>query len=255
MNPKLMPLNPFCSRFVNPLNSPFVPQSLSIQASGGTLGPCQLAKQFQQQGECVQIVGPHGSGKTTLALAIAAQLTESVSPVEVVTFRRSPAFGRWLFPRLVVQKSMLTTNHPKSSDSHTGSLILIDGIELLNWLHRRLMIRSLCRTPRRTKVIVTTHRPIRRLPILVTLRPSSEHFDRIVHRLCAGEDLLPSKVVSAAYWRSNGDYRKGLSLLYDEWQHRHVVPTHQAVGESTPSTRSARYSDKGVQRDETPNSP
>jgi GTPase SAR1 family protein len=142
------------------------------------------------------IVGPHGSGKTTLVEDLRSRLDEAGLPtiyVQLWADKRRLSRGDW--SRLAAAR----TSRP---------IVLLDGAEQLSplrWLQLLLRVRK-CRG-----LIVTVHRP-GRLPTLVETTTSPDLLRRIATSLDPGQDLGDAEDLHARY---AGNLRDALRELYD----------------------------------------
>jgi hypothetical protein len=194
-------LNPFSSRFVSPLTCQFV----GDQKLRGEIE--FLVDAIAQKG-CAQIVGPHGTGKTTLAVQSANKLSDRFRSGRIITIRRSQA----VWPvEISVTSQILFENE---SDSWGPKLVVLDGLEQLSLLHQCYLLRSF--RQRKVSLIVTSHRPVWLIRDRITLEPSAEQFQSIARMLVSQTGFkLEDEVINSVYFRCLGNYRDGLSLLYD----------------------------------------
>jgi hypothetical protein len=201
--------NPFATRFTRPgaIEYLFPPG----QSAASVVE--KLAKQ-DWQGE---IVGPHGSGKSTLVAALVPELVQA---------------GRKLIRRVIrkdadgqKESSGIEVVPPKYAAVMAGSkkwndqtLLILDGIEQLSWWWRR-RVRAECRR-RGAGLLVTTHEPLD-LPLLFRTQPSEALAQQVVGRLLADKDspVKPADI-AAAFKTSGGNLRETLFALYDVHQSR-----------------------------------
>jgi GTPase SAR1 family protein len=147
----------------------------------------------------VAIVGPKGSGKTTLQQQLARQLEATDRPT------------RWL--RLRPEQKQLHSQliHQLLLRLGANETLLIDGAEQLGPIRWR----RLWRTVRRCEgLIVTTHRP-QYLPTLVHCRTTPELFASLVDEL-AGDLATPWRpALPGLFARHQGNLRDCFRELYD----------------------------------------
>lgn len=173
---------------------------------------CELVKRFSQNRYFGQLVGPHGSGKTTLGFAIARELRESFSFVDYATIRPGGDVNcerKWFCDFV----------------SGNQGLMILDGIERLSFLQQRLLIHNVlsgrkrksgCK--RKSGLLLTTHRPLRFCPIVKRVEASVDGFKQVVNHLAPGIEM-PDEVAIAMFEESNGNVRESLMLAYN-WAER-----------------------------------
>ena len=91
-----------------------------------------------------QIVGPHGTGKSTLLRWLIRQMTSLAMPVALISLGRDPGQGPLVAPDVCRWKP--------------GTQLLVDGYQQLAWWRRR-RFQIQCRR-RQIGLIVTTHRSL-----------------------------------------------------------------------------------------------
>lgn len=188
--------NPFATRFIRPGAISY------ILPAGTTLE--SLVRTLQQQQWRGSIIGPHGSGKSSLVAALI------------------PALER--FDRQIVQQQLhsgqrsLDWNSLQCERWTKQTLVIIDGYEQLSaW--QRLWLQVRCRQ-RGAGLLVTAHQPVR-LPVLFTTQPSLELALGIVQRLLPeSDDRITPNDVAEAYARHRSDLREMLLNLYDVYRQR-----------------------------------
>jgi energy-coupling factor transporter ATP-binding protein EcfA2 len=188
------PANPFATRFTRPgaLNYVF--------ADGESAAA--LVSRLAELGWRAQILGPHGSGKSTLI----AQLAE---PLEHAG-RRPAVFAlhdgqRWL-PRGWEQ----TVGQAESR------LVVIDGYEQLGYLSR-CWVAWRCRR-RGWGLLVTAHQDVG-FPTLIRTASSMPIAQAVVEQLLGGQRSgVDAQTVAECYSASGGNVREMLFALYDRHQ-------------------------------------
>ena len=189
--------NPFSVRWIDPNRIFFEPLP----------GIClkRLLRQLECERGWGQIVGPHGSGKTTLVNQLESQLRYRTIPVVKVVLQRHV----W---RRGFQQALSATRC-------TGTHLIVDGFEQLPAV-ARWGLRWLC-ARRDCGLLVTSHRDVR-LPWLVETKPSLAWVQQIVSRLLQPypSGLILDEDVRACFYRQHGNLRETLFALYDLFENR-----------------------------------
>lgn len=148
---------------------------------------------------CGAIVGPHGSGKTTLIEQLAPRIEER-------GFR--PRLYRLDAASKMSDKEALVAAVRELS---APDLLLLDGAEQLStrqWLPLRVAAETLA------GFVITVHRSSR-LPTLVETETSAALLNDLVEELA--EFRLPPMEATAIFTRHRGNIRDCLRELYDRW--------------------------------------
>lgn len=189
-----MATNPFSSRFIRPGAVPF----LFPTGCSSTL----LVQQLRDRNWWGQIIGPHGSGKSTLVATMMGALQVMDRDVIAVGLRQ----GERRVPP--IDRSRLSVN----------TQVIIDGYEQLSWWSR-WRIKSLCRRCQ-AGLLVTAHHDVG-LPTLYCTQPSEELVREVVARLIPNADgAVSPNDISTAYAAAGGNMRETLFRLYDVYQQR-----------------------------------
>jgi hypothetical protein len=186
------PSNPFATRFVRP-------GALSYRLPPGVSLATLLARLRESAG-LGQIVGPHGSGKSSLLAALARAL-ESAGR-QLVKVRLHDGQRRWP-----------TEIDPRLWNGNT--LVLVDGYEQLGrWARWRL-----ARWRRRAGcgLLVTAHACVG-LPTIWQTQPTADLLEAIVADLLHRPALTAAEraLVDGAFKRRRGDLREALFELFDD---------------------------------------
>jgi hypothetical protein len=186
------PSNPFATRFVRPGALAYrLPPGLSLE---------ELVARLRDHAWQGQIVGPHGSGKSSLVTALEPALTAAGR--ELVRVRLRDGQRRW----------------PAEIDPrrwHGATLVIVDGYEQLDrWARWRL-----ARRRRRAGggLLVTAHASVG-LPTIWETRPTAELLAALVADLLRKPELTEAEraLVDAAFERRSGDLREALFDLFDD---------------------------------------
>ncbi|NBW86952.1 MAG: hypothetical protein EBR23_09035 [Planctomycetia bacterium] len=188
-------VNPFSTRFTRPGRLP------PLDAAGRQLDIDTLLRALRTGGGDAAIVGPHGTGKTTLLLALAGRLA-AVGGLAGLIRLHSPGD----VPLLL--RGLLGAAH--------GSTLCVDGWERLGlW---GMALRMLARW-RGCRLVVTSHRAPG-LPILVRSEGNLPVLLALVARLPDHGGLIDKADIVAAHRRHGGNLRESLYELYDRFQCR-----------------------------------
>jgi hypothetical protein len=188
--------NPFATRFIKP-------GAVDYVLPPGTT-PESLVAELQQHHWRGSIIGPHGSGKSSLLTALRPALERA---------------GRHIVQQqLQAGQRSLDWSALAWREWTNKTLVIIDGYEQLS-LWQCLLLRARCRQ-RGAGLLVTAHQPVR-LPILLQTKPSLELALAIVQRLLPeSDDRITPADVAEAYVRTSGNLREMLLSLFDVYRAR-----------------------------------
>lgn len=193
------PLNPFSTRFTRPGSLKFLEDGIGVD---------ELSKKLLTSQTTCQIVGPHGSGKTSLTIEIAKRLSDKSVRSRWITFRRES----WFSSPQSKQEDYLPGQPPSASVDR--EILFIDGIESLGFFSRYVVLRRL--KTKRVQLVLTTHQKLAGYDVLTTLHPKLEMFRKLAKQLHSSTDPTWQAKVDAAFEKSNGDFREAFFLLYDQ---------------------------------------
>ena len=189
--------NPFSTRNICPAATEFrFPVGMDVDRQLGRL---------RRSGWWGQIVGPHGSGKSTLVHALLARMEGDGRRVDLFAFHPCDK-GLSLFRR-----------HARGWDGRTQ--VVIDGHEQLGWLER-LWLKRQCRK-RGTGLLVTAHDDAG-LPELWRTETTIDLACSIVACLLPPgyDSWVTDSDVSRAFSEHRGNLRETLLTLYDVFERR-----------------------------------
>lgn len=187
----------------------FLPAHVSIAS---------LWHQLRKTGVWGQIVGPHGSGKSTLVQELRGHWeNEGIATMALVA-----RAGQWCLPKKSWPPqvgALLETACRRSPPTSPPLIVVVDGYEQLAFWWR-WRVRSACRRFR-WGLLVTCHRDLG-LPTLYRTAPTEELALQIAHYLMRHESrpLLSAEDVANAWKRHRADLRSLLFDLYDRYESR-----------------------------------
>lgn len=188
--------NPFSSRFVRPGAIPF---HFPADASAA-----KLVEKLAANGWRGQIIGLHGTGKSTLVHAVLAALAAADRQTELVTITPGQ---QWWRPSVEQVRRW-----------HDRTVVVIDGYERLKaWARWRLQ--ATC-WRRRTGLLITAHRDMG-FPLLWSTEVTVEVAQVIVRELQVGRpELIQPADVADSLRAREGNLREALFDLYDLYELR-----------------------------------
>ena len=192
--------NPFSSRFVRPGAVPFLfPQGEDVQS---------LVERLRTNRWRGQIVGPHGSGKSSLLACIVPALER---------------LGRCVLRvELHDNERRLPFDLGRSAEIGHDTIVLVDGYEQLS-LGSRLSLKWFCRR-KRIGLVVTTHASVG-LPTLLRTSTDLGLAERIVAQLLSEHSVrVTREEIEASYRRRDGNLRELFFDLYDLYESRREAP-------------------------------
>jgi hypothetical protein len=194
--------NPFATRYIRPGELPYIyPERLSAAA---------LVEQLQGNNWRGQIIGPHGSGKSTLV----ADLTPALEDAgRVVVYRQ-------VKPTDADERGQDYLELVATASGQT--MLIIDGYEQLSWWTRRRIESG--SGGQGCGLLITAHRDMG-LPALLQLQPSLETAEQVVQQLLPPGDRTITRGDILAAWNASGEnIREMLFKLFDVYQSRDQSP-------------------------------
>ncbi|MDO4576293.1 MAG: hypothetical protein Q4D98_13890 [Planctomycetia bacterium] len=197
--------NPFCSRRIRPGAIPYVfPPGISAD---------MLIDRLQENRWYGQIVGPHGTGKSTLLATLLPQIRARGMRLTHLEIQE----GVRELPLLYEEYELMDTN----------TVLAIDGFEQLSyWTRRKLQNRS-----RRQGfgVLILAHKSYG-LPDLYRTESDLATGKMLVELLLKNTIVrIPDHVIESHYEENNGNLREMLFSLYDIYEY--VIRSLRSRGE------------------------
>jgi energy-coupling factor transporter ATP-binding protein EcfA2 len=195
------PSNPFSTRFIRPGAMPFLfPPAMDVERLVVRM------REFNWRGA---IVGPHGSGKSTLVESLRAELLRAGRRI----IRAALHDGQRALP------GDLLASRPWDSDT----ILILDGYEQLSVWNRHRLERDVGRAG--CGLLVTSHRPTQ-LPELYRTAVDCELLERIVKRLVAdGQSRISDDDIRHVFSLHGQNAREALFALYDLQESRSREPS------------------------------
>lgn len=184
-----LPSNPFCTRFVRPGGAPFL--------FSGDVTITDVAEKWRGLGRMGVIVGPHGSGKSTLWEELVGVLGATGQTIRKI--------------RLHEGERRLPTEFLLPGSPGEETVLAIDGLEQLGWRGRRGIARF-CRAG--GGLLATSHQE-GRWPTLWRTEPSLHLAMALVRRLAPDSTWIREDDLRGVFERSGGDVRETLFAAYD----------------------------------------
>jgi hypothetical protein len=231
--------NPFSTRFIAPGVIPYwlaPPQTLE-----------SLARQLVAHRRA-SVIGPHGSGKSSLMNAL-VQPPAKEQPVghQAGSIER---LGGGVLNAMdqAIRLQWWTIDGPASrrrflaagGDWDRQQLVVVDGWERLrSWERWRVLRRTAVRD---CMLLVSSHQPIRGLPILWDTHQNLQHADQLVRWLLRDDPELADRWIASPRYaelkrRWGGNVREMFFTLYDWFELQHGHPSSRSDRAAHPHLR------------------
>jgi adenylate kinase family enzyme len=199
-----IPSNPFSTRFIQP-------GALSYEFFGRTTANALAERVLSLPSKRAMIVGPHGSGKSTLVQSLLEPISLIAPAVRIHSLRFSSAKNT---NQLLLRERKGWAN---------GSIVLLDGYEQIPFWTRMLVERSVRR--KSATLLVTMHKPRPGFELLWQTRTDGKTAEWVIGQLLPenqrGETitrLLRSPDWTESRLRNGENLRESLFDMYDWWQ-------------------------------------
>jgi len=188
--------NPFSTSRVRPGAIPYCfPPGQTAQG---------LVRRLRQDDWRGEIIGPHGSGKSTLVAALMPAIEDAG--------RKTTLIG------LHDGQRCLGVELKRSTEIDASTVLIVDGYEQLGHASR-FRLRRFCRR-RGIGLLVTAHLSVG-LPELFHTATSLELAQQVVAQILGKQStLVTAEDVAERFSRHDGDLRETLFDLYDLYEHR-----------------------------------
>ena len=193
---RLSERNPFATRFVRP-------GAIEYRFAEAWSGP-HLIEKLRQQDWRGEIVGPHGSGKSTLVQTLIPLLTKAGREVRLFVLQAGES-------RLPIAGLDLKSWGPSTQ-------LIVDGYEQLGaWT--RTLIHRICKA-QGCGLLLTSHTPTG-WPLLLTTSPNLEMIQAIVREIQPGDaPRIRDHDVQLSFQKHAGNIREVFFELHDLYEQR-----------------------------------
>lgn len=163
-----------------------------------------IDRRFEALGRRGAVVGPHGSGKSTLVRELVRRWSAAGWSVRMLRLSEdAPQFASGVLEGRLARI--------------TGrDIIVLDGAEQLSWWGWRQFLRK---TRQAGGLLITVHRPAR-LPTILECRTSPRLLEALIHDLVPGCGLPAGVGLRDLFDRHHGNLRDAIRELYDQFAAR-----------------------------------
>ena len=100
-------------------------------------------------------------------------------------------------------------------DSNRSTLFVIDGIENMPWLHRKVFLKFIQTSA--GGLLLTTHRAFKGIPVIYQITPSFIIFSNIVSHI-SPDHVIDEQRLKSIFIQNNYSIRESLMSLYTIWE-------------------------------------
>ena len=220
--------NPFSTKFTRPGSLPY------LFKDPDHIG--HILNKLEKNQFLGQIVGPHGSGKTTLARHLSGLFDDQFKVARFLTIRTptKPFQNLEMVEQTeggVREIDELTNQmfiEQVSSINPLRTIYFVDGWGQVESYHRRIFVEN-CKN-NRFGLVVTVHRKRSQLPVICEVQSDFEIFTRIVRHLQRNSIIeLNGGLVREAYVAAAGNFREAFMQLYDDYEIRYRNKIKESV--------------------------
>lgn len=201
--------NPFCTRFVRPGAIPYRFESDAVNAADAIVSELTRTNRGA-------IVGPQGTGKSTLLVTLMPMLREAFAGADLVALHAPSPQTSWI-ARIRHRRTLTRRVLARFRSAAPGGIVVVDGVEQLG----RLGTRAICQIAgrRRLAVLVTSHRDVHGMTTLFRTRLHPGLVSRLTDSLLADSPVVVAEAVRASVVSRNlatvHDLREFWFELYD----------------------------------------
>jgi GTPase SAR1 family protein len=190
------------------------PGALEFQFLNADDMECLVQKFLSLPSRRALIVGPHGSGKSTLVEGLVKELRRDDGAQRIHLARFSTSQSAWA----ILRSSTAAWKH--------GDIVILDGYEQLSWLAGQRVAWTVFRKSMR--LLATSHQPIRGFDILWRTQIEESLAEKVILELLGGREPWAKKLLASAEWKASrkkhgANLRESLFDMYDWWQQQSMT--------------------------------
>ncbi len=181
-----LPSNPFATRFINPGARPFLDATVPT-SDGYRSVTTEFCESIAERLAVIRrglIVGPHGTGKSTLMHTLLPSLQQRYALISQAKYHRDPSDGRYERYRRRLQNSRRAIEMARQSSP--GELFVVDGLEQLTLSGRWIFLGMLAK--RGCDLLATSHHRMLAMTELYRTRMTPSLLRQLASDLIATSD-------------------------------------------------------------------